>query len=238
MRLSFPVYLCRIEGAQWLAHVPDLFGCSCRAGSRESLLEALPAALDSHAEWLRAGGVPLPQPVPWHVAGEVDATDPSGSPGRQRLFGSDRLELDQVWQELCLSCAGRNRLELRQLVKGLPERVLDWKPPATPRVYSVRETLRHIAHAEQWYMDRLWPWEARDPDGVMDLLAATREKVVQRIRSLSPVERTAVYCPDRQVKGALNPGELWTARKVLRRILEHEREHIGTIRALLSIYPK
>lgn len=235
--MSFPVYLCRVEGDHWAAHMPDLLGCHHRAESKEALLDALPAVIQSHAEWLRAGGIPAPDPVEWHVAEVVDAHDPPGSPGRQRLFGSDRLELDPVWQELCLALAGRNRLELRQLVKGLPDRVLDWKPPDLPRPYSIRETLRHIAHAEQWYMDRLWPWESRDPDDVMELLAHTREQVVQRIRRLSPVERRAIYCPDRHVRGALHPGELWTARKVLRRILEHEREHIATIRVLIQTYP-
>lgn len=236
--MSFPVYLCQIEGEQWLAHVPDLFGCSWRAESREALLAEASAAIASHGEWLRAGGIPVPAPVPWHVAEEVDANAPPGSPGRARLFGSDRLELDLVWQELGLACAGRNRLELRQLVRGLPDAVLDWKPPG-PRPCSIRDTLRHIAHAEQWYMDRLWPWEGdRDPEDVMALLTATRDEIIQRFRRLSPVERSAVYCPDRHLRSALHPGELWTARKVLRRILEHEREHIRSIRALLNLCPR
>jgi hypothetical protein len=49
-----------------------------------------------------------------------------------------------------------------------------------------------------------------------------RRTAVERLRQLARTERTKVFYPTRWTD---HPEEPWTARKVLRRFLEHELEH-------------
>ncbi|MBI3287213.1 MAG: hypothetical protein HYZ68_04110, partial [Chloroflexi bacterium] len=55
-----------------------------------------------------------------------------------------------------------------------------------------------------------------------------REMAIDRLGSLDSQERTRV---------TLHAEEEWTARKIFRRILEHEWEHRQQIRELLQAYP-
>ena len=85
---------------------------------------------------------------------------------------------------------------------------------------SIYGIVRHVALVEGWYCDRMGaaaPWAVMP----LDPLAAV---VVSR-------ENTRVFLPtlagDNRI--IIRVGEVWSARKVLRRILWHERDHTDHI---------
>ena len=41
-----------------------------------------------------------------------------------------------------------------------------------------------------------------------------------------------------EMPGSVHEGEEWTPRKVIRRMLEHEREHIAQLRQLIEAYQR
>jgi uncharacterized damage-inducible protein DinB len=111
-----------------------------------------------------------------------------------------------------------SRQELMDLVKELSGETLDRKPDnKTP---SIREILCHLAEADLWYTDRLKGW----PEAPLFRLAAARGVALERLRALTEADRAKI---------TVYAGEEWTPRKIMRRMLEYERESIGQIRALL-----
>jgi uncharacterized damage-inducible protein DinB len=90
--------------------------------------------------------------------------------------------------------------------------------------WPIAGILHHVARAELWYLDRLglgFPRGdlAEDP---FQALAQVRAHLRGNLQALST--RT----------GAVSlSGEVWTTRKVLRRCLWHERDHVDHIRKLL-----
>ena len=117
-----------------------------------------------------------------------------------------------------------SRQELMDLVKELPEAVMDWKPDEE-EASSIREILCHLAEADLWYTDRLKQW----PEAPLFRLAAARGVALERLRDLTEQKRASV---------TTFGGEEWTPRKVMRRMLEHEREHIHEIRGVLAARQK
>jgi len=128
------------------------------------------------------------------------------------------------------------RADLLALVQTLPDEVLDWQP--APQSLSIRRLLRHVGNAEEWYVSRLVPPETLPPewehDGELptfEFLEMERRTAVTWLRQLSDEERSGVFYPTHWTQ---HPEEPWTARKVLRRFLEHEREHTAQIREILA----
>jgi len=116
-----------------------------------------------------------------------------------------------------------------------------------PGKWTIDETLRHIANAEEWYVSRLGLKAQREleafveglrPDEgrqtVLGRMNATRQGVYHALdsaheRGVPGVFRRRAYTRHKE--------EEWTFRKVLRRFVEHEREHIGTIRKVIDTLP-
>ncbi len=90
------------------------------------------------------------------------------------------------------------------------------------------EQLRHIASAERWFLSKIIPELPRLPvsHDVWQRLAVVRELVVE---SLSGLSGAALGCR------ALINGELWTTRKVIRRLMYHEQFHRDCVRRDLKL---
>lgn len=91
--------------------------------------------------------------------------------------------------------------------------------------WSVNGILGHVGGAEWWYLDRLelaFP-RAEVPKDPLERLEKVRKHFVTVLPRLEGVKR---------VVGV--DGEIWSPRKVLRRALWHERDHIEHIRKLLG----
>ncbi|HSJ55371.1 MAG TPA: DinB family protein, partial [Anaerolineae bacterium] len=129
------------------------------------------------------------------------------------------------------------RADLLALAGGLCDEFLDWEPD--PECFTLRRVLRHVGSAEQWYVSRVvpplsLPGEWRDDEGLhlWDFLEMERRTGLERLRALTPEERAGVFYP---TAWTTHPDEAWTLRKVLRRFLEHERDHTGQVLEILEL---
>ena len=89
--------------------------------------------------------------------------------------------------------------------------------------WTIMGTLDHIASAEQWYFDRLGLALSTSelPGDPLARLKKVREHTLTNLKTLA------------SRKGVVTlSGETWSARKVMRRTLWHERDHTVHIRTL------
>ena len=229
-------------GAWWYAHVVELPGCFSRGASRGEALGGLPGAVEGRLGWLGGRGLVCPVCSGFTVVEERGGIPGLGeSGGAVALFGSDLAPVDEASFRQAVGLMSLSREELLGVVGGLNEADLDAEP--VPGKRTVRRDISHIVNAEEWYISRL----GRRYQGVYE--GGLRGAVGRR--RLSAVERLSVTRPPmidalgaalgegRQgpfVRRAYTrlPEELWTLRKVLRRFLEHEMEHLGTINRTLG----
>jgi uncharacterized damage-inducible protein DinB/predicted RNase H-like HicB family nuclease len=231
----------------WYAHVVELPGCFTREDDREEALIALPGAISRHLEYLRSKGVKRG----WAASGlrvveEVDGIPELGEAGGAvALFGSDRAPVSGAEFRPFLELMRWNREELMSIVESLSENARTARP--LPGKWAINETLRHIANAEEWYISRLGLKAQREYEAFIETMKPDKKR--QPILDRLYTTRQGVYhVLDVSFEGGVprvfkrsaytkHPEEEWTFRKVLRRFVEHEREHIGTIKKVIDALP-
>jgi len=239
----FDIYL-EIDDEGWcMAHVPELIGCFSLAKTKEKALKGIPDAISNFFDSLKEHGEQVsfkPDSIEIKVKEEYYGTCPRISGNKAALFSWDRVPLKKEEIENCLRRMGYNREDLVTLVENLPSETLDWKPDIDKR--SIREVLEHVARAEWWYISRmgdypeLFKFTENPSEGkLFEWLKGIREIAVKRLKSLTKNEKEKLFISEKYTD---HPDEEWTARKVLRRFLEHEKEHIQNIRDILVQYEK
>lgn len=235
------VYLELTDDGRCVAHVPDLPGCFVRASERAEALNRLPDAIRSYHAWLAGRGEPVPVAegvIEWEVAEEISGLAPLDPGDAAALFTPDRESLSAEEMERYFQLMDYSRTDLMDLVRDLPDDLLDWQP--TPQSFSVRRLLRHVGNAEEWYVSRLVPraslppeWDRDEDLPLLDFMEMERRTAVERLRQLTEAERSGLFYPSHWTQ---HPEELWTARKALRRFLEHEREHTVQVCQILAAW--
>ena len=227
--MIFDLYLQVKRTGRTHAHVPDWPGCNWLANSPEVALEQAQPAIGWHLTWLRKYAKPAPSPeepiIPVLVQQHLSTAREGNIIG---FFESESqpISVKEIPYFLDLmSCA---RAELLELTRDLAEEILNWQPGAGS--WSILEVLRHVAAAERWYLTRILD-PARLPQfnpsrSVWLRLEAVRSLAIQRLSGLDESERSRVVTD--------KSGELWSARKVFRRYLEHEREHTHHVLEILA----
>jgi predicted RNase H-like HicB family nuclease/uncharacterized damage-inducible protein DinB len=230
----------------WYAHVAELPGCFSRGSTREGVLASLGEATANHLAFLRAHGHRLEGGSSgFAVVEEVNGVPELGeSGGAVALFASDQTPVNAQEFDVFLSLMQWNREELLALVQPIPEDARNARALLGKR--TPNETLRHITNAEEWYISRLGLALQKEYEGhvrrlrpsrrqaIPERLMTTRQGAVQTLKELFARGKPGIFT---RVAYTRHPEEAWTFRKVLRRFVEHEREHIGTIRELLSALP-
>ncbi|MBE0431277.1 MAG: DinB family protein [Dehalococcoidia bacterium] len=171
-----------------------------------------------------------------HVAEEVVGTGPFTPGDACALFSIERSPVTPGQIEDCIRLMSYSRSDLLALVAGLPDELLDWRESETE--FSLRILLRHIGNAEEWYISRLFEpdqlpqeWAEDHSLPIFEFLDLERCGCVDCLRRLDERQRSEVFHPAHFTD---HPEEEWTARKVLRRFVEHEREHTGQAREILA----
>jgi predicted RNase H-like HicB family nuclease/uncharacterized damage-inducible protein DinB len=233
------VYLEVADDGRSMAHVAELPGCIVRAGTREEALRELPAAIEAYQVWLRRHGEPARPaggPIEIEVAEERTQGGPFDPGDAAALFPPDLGPLMSEEMEQFFRLMRYNRADLLALVGDPSDELLDWKP--FPGAYNLRRVLRHVGNGEEWYVSRIVPVETLPPEWEDDahlphfvFLEMSRRTAIERLRLLTDEERVGVFYPTYATQ---HPEEPWTARKVLRRFLEHEREHTAQVREILA----
>jgi predicted RNase H-like HicB family nuclease/uncharacterized damage-inducible protein DinB len=237
--IPYTVYLEINDEGACMAHVMELRGCTVRANSRSEVAQQLSQAVRSHLDWLQQHGEPDPGA---DAAFEIQISDKTAAfgpfnPGdAAALFPPDLLPATDEDIALTLRLAEYARRDLLTLVQPLPESVLDRLPAGS--TFSLRELLRHLGNAEEWYISRLVEhdnlppeWEHDDALPLFDFLAMERRTAIENLRRLDADQRMGVFYPTQWTP---HPEEPWTARKVLRRLVEHELEHTRQVKDILA----
>jgi uncharacterized damage-inducible protein DinB/predicted RNase H-like HicB family nuclease len=235
------VYLETAADGRCLAHVPDLPGCVLRAATKEEALCGLPRAIRDHCAWLGRHGESSPPndlPIEIEVAAESVGFGPFDPGDAAALLPPDREPVLPGEMERYFRLMAHSRADLLALVQHLPEDLLTWQPD--PGSFSLRRLLRHVGNAEEWYVSRLVPPETLPPEWEHDedlplfaFLEMERRTVIARLRQLTEAERSRLFHPACWTD---HPEEAWTARKALRRALEHERQHTVQAHRILAAY--
>jgi len=202
------------SGGSFLADVVELPGCVARGATKDDAVANVRRTFGDYLELMRARGVSTE-----HWADLDPATFVVKDPPEDRLIAEDTRPLEEHEIRDFLHQMEGSRSALLALVRGLSSDELERKP--TEDMWSVREALEHVMETEVTLLSRLEKWPDRD----FATLQAAHRMAFQRFSSLEPVYTNGTH---RVFQYA------WSTRKVMRRILEHEYEHLQHIKEILA----
>jgi predicted RNase H-like HicB family nuclease len=229
--MVYEIYLQVKRTGKTHAHVPALPGCNWTANTPEEACQQAEAGIRRHLEWLRRyrqhGPPPRETIQPVVVQQHMSNAREGHLVG---FFECDRQPVprDEIPDFLALMTAARE--ELLAITQALPEVVLSWQ--RRPKEWSIAEVLRHVAGAQRYYLTRLLPPERvpvqQPARSVWNRLERMQALSFELLADLSDEQLSEVFTD--------SDGGLWTARKVFRRYIEHEREHTFHIQEILEKY--
>lgn len=216
-----------------MVHVPALLGCVTNGPTTEEALERTPGAIrdfeaflarhDSH--FVTATAFDL------RVAEHITEGIWLGNGDPSIVFATDLEPLGKEELTSYIQRLSWMHEELLELVNSLSDAQLDEKPP---RGRPIRQILEHILESEASYMTAFGRIEGLPGAGsilkkqqgdLLSWLGYVREHEYARLRALTLEERTQPFIHWKHTR---------TARKVLRRMLEHQWEHLVEIRERLA----
>jgi hypothetical protein len=210
----------------------DFPGCFAYGEDGPTALLQVPEALLKHEAWI-AGHTQQP----WVTLGDFDIRlvetwqvyyinkayeEAADGYEVNAWFRDDWRPLTGLEIQRGLEMLSWSRADLLQCVAGLDAETLDRRYPGER--WSIRGILRHVGGAEWWYLHRLGltAGQADLPEEAFARLDVARKRLVEVLPGLAGAV---------QVLGI--DGEIWSPRKLLRRALWHELDHIGHIYKLL-----
>lgn len=218
-----PYVVCaeEMEGV-WIAHVPDLPGCFASHSEREAAIGDTPKAVEAYLAWCASHGIRVSGVSPPMVVSEViRAWQYEPEYEVNAFFAADRPSVGNDELPEFQRLLQATRLDMRKAVDGLSAEALE--RPIPGERWPISGIVHHVARAELWYFDRVglgFPRSGLSPEP-MEALEQVRRHSLSMLPTLS--SQTGVV--------ALG-GEVWSARKVLRRALWHERDHTSHIEKL------
>ena len=219
----------------WALEHPGCFAYGMKGGAAVTNLEG---ALNKYAGWILRH-----EPNTWLSFAESDieivvngiwdvyfinddlekATEADGF-SVESFFPYDWKPLTTIEIKRSLDMLAWSRNDLLKSVHGLSEAKLN--QTYTGERWSINGILGHVGGAEWWYMERLglaFP-RADVPEEPLPRLEKVRKHFIATLFKMADVK---------QVVGV--DGEFWSPRKVLRRALWHERDHIDHIRKVIDL---
>ncbi len=207
-------------------------GCFAYGANGSRALQAVPQAImdycewiDSHtsASWLIGTDVEYHLEETWECY-TINEEYQLAQEGYEvnAWFRHDWLPLSAGEIERGLLLLSWERIDLLNMVTALSPEILARTYPGER--WSIAGILNHIGGAEWWYQERLglaFP-RAEVPDDPFQRLEKVRSNLVNVLPTLAD---------SKQVVGL--SGEFWSPRKLLRRAVWHEADHIAHIRKLL-----
>lgn len=231
------VYLLYLESGpmrkKTMVHVLDLLGCIANGPTTEEALARTPDAIRAYLSVLQRHGeeVDPAEEFQTEIAEHVTEGSWLGNGDPALVFAPDLEPVSQEERERLIRRMEALRAELLALVDGLSEQEITKKPP-TGR--SIRAILEHVFGAEYSYIRRLGKLEeVQGPgsvermtlNGLLEWMSFVRSKEIAQLRTISN-EEIAERLSEKK--------NHVTFRKLLRRTLEHEWEHLAEIRERLA----
>ena len=213
-----------------MVHVLDLLGCIAQGPTTDAALEVTPAAIRAYLRFLQEQGQDI-QPeddlttvVVEHVMEGPWLGNGNPAPG----FGPDFDPLSTAEQAIFVQRLGWLRADLLDLVRNLPNKQLVAEPAAGG--WSIHRIVAHVADSQYAYLRaalgkiiELPPFLRtlrEDSERLVPALEQAWSITLVRLQTMTEAERTQMT-----QRGQVT----WTARRMLRRMLEHEWEHLREI---------
>jgi predicted RNase H-like HicB family nuclease len=209
---------------RWIAHVPDLPGCYTAHTDREKAIQAVPQTVDGYIAWCAGHGLHISGlAAPMIVAEVVRCWEFEDGYDVNAFFASDRPPIHEQELPEYRHLLQATRKDLLASVDDLSSTEM-WQEFGDER-WPIGGILGHVARAEWWYLDRLGLAFPREEllDEPLDCLALVRAHLLENLPLLA--KRSGVV---------MIAGETWSARKLMRRTLWHERDHTEHITKLRS----
>jgi len=198
-----------IEPNHWVAWVLPIPGCYASAGTRALAVGGVPAAVQAETGVSPTGSVV--------VAEDWRAVPAPGDPEFliNACFAADRDPLTRADVTAGLQRLRDTRRALLRLIE----------PGEAWRDAHVQDILTHLARAETWYLNAM---------GVSIDEATLPSAPVARLGAIRDHLEAALFIWKGNTAVVGTSGEDWTARKLLRRAIWHERDHSQQIATMLA----
>ncbi|MFQ5407039.1 MAG: DinB family protein [Anaerolineales bacterium] len=217
---TYPILLEQIED-RWIGHLVDVPGCFSNGPNPPAAAAAVPAALQEYVRWRSER-----EPGFTAVEGQAETLEqiPARHVGDDEInafFEADRAPLTKVDVKQYTQLLQWSRQSLLRSTLGLHDSHM--RLPLRGERWPIYGVLEHVANAENWYLERLGHAGATDslPEEAFARLKTVRAQFFEIISQLAGDDRVVE-----------RDGELWSARKLLRRALWHERDHTAHIRKM------
>lgn len=210
------------------------FGCYAIGPDGQSAIVAMAKAIPEYIAWLEQH-----TDTPWFRPAEIDIRlvdvyddyfidnqyNQVREGGRliKAFFKTDWKPLTQMDVEHILQIISWNRQELVEVISGVDDATMD--KVLIEGEWPIRKIIGHLGRSEWWLVDRLNRTHTEDqlPEDPFERLLIERGNLVSILPDMIDLN---------QVVG--KDGEIWSPRKVLRRICWHEKDHIQQIKKLLA----
>ena len=217
-----------------MVHVLELLGCVATGPTTVEALDKTPQAIHAYLRFLGRHGAPVDvdAEVETEIAEHITEGIWLGNGDPSLVFGPDLLPLTPEDAEACIQRLEWMRSEMAALVGGLSQEQLEEKP--RPKGRSIQAILEHIVESEYAYMSAFGKLEGLPGTGsivkkrqgdLLEWMGYVRAREIERIRSLSWQERSEPFVHWKYTR---------TARKVMRRMLEHQWEHLAELKERLE----
>lgn len=209
-----------------MVHVLDLVGCIAKGPTTDEALNRTPEAIRAYLRFLKRHGEEVDPGSVFEtgVAEHVTEGEWLGSGDPALVFQPDLEPLTLEDAKRYIQRSQWLRAEVLALVGGLTGEQMEAEPNSRGR--SIRAMLEHMLESEHFYVSTLGKIDGLPGTGtivkkregdLLDWMSHIRTLEIERIRSLTAEERS---------QPIVHWKRIWTARKALRRMLEHEWEHL------------
>jgi len=217
------------------AWVLDLPGCRTIGRNRDESMALVPVVIAEYLTWLKSHGANVDPDgeAEFKVVEEVTSE-------HEFCFAADGEPLTSEDLDAVLRLTDYAAEDLLATYARLPEVVRDWRPPESavkidniyPDVRSIREMMAHATGSAGFFVRNLGPADAwLPPDPSTSDPDAVRRAANERLKDLSDDELSEVFRrPDARRGGHSE----WSARKVIRRVINHQRFHTKEIEQRLA----
>lgn len=213
-----------------MVHVLDLLGCVAVGPTTDDALAATPGAIRAYRRFLRRHGeaVDPDGPVAWRVVEHVIAGGMLGDGSPYIAFGPDLAPVSGEGVEECLRRLGSLSEELADWAATQTDDQLDATPIGSGR--TGRAVLLHVLGAQGSFLaaalggapgfGKIRGAAERGEIGLAEALRQSADLAGERVRATTEAQRMGVR---------VLPSGSYTVRKALRRMLEHEWEHLAEL---------
>jgi len=213
-----------------MVHVLELLGCIANGPTTEQALGKTPKAISDFLRFLHqyGGEVDPDEDFQTEIADHVTEGVWLGKGDPSIVFQPDLQQLTNLDTEKYIQRLEWMHADMLEFIIQLSDEQMNAKPQSSGR--PIQEILEHILESEYAYMYAFGRIEGLPASGsivtkretnLLDWIGYVRSKEYERLRSLNQEERSQPFIHWKYTR---------TARKVMRRMLEHQWEHLVEIK--------